>query len=348
MAVKSKPFEFLGAQVAPGHRQQFELPVGQLYTQTDVSIPVEVVHGRSKGPRLLICAAIHGDELNGVEIVRRVLHAPWLKNLKGTLVAVPIVNVLGTIHRSRYLPDRRDLNRSFPGSEKGSLAARMAHLFTTRILQQADYAIDLHTGAIDRSNLPQIRVHLDNQKAAELAHMFGVPVIIDAEIRDGSFRGAGDDLGVPIITYEAGEALRFDENSIAAGVRGVRRVMEELGMIKMRVKGRAQATPVVARSSQWVRAPVGGFLRVLKPLGSRVNKGDLLGYLNGPLDSQGEPILSPCSGIVIGRSNLPLAHEGEAIFHIARFNQVDLAEQVVETFHSDMEDHISRSEAPIT
>jgi len=347
MATKNKPFQFMEEQVSPGTRKVFDLPICALYTKTDVGIPVEIVHGRRKGPKLLICAAIHGDELNGVEIVRRVLNSPWLKNIKGTLIAVPIVNVLGCVHRSRYLPDRRDLNRCFPGSEKGSLAARIADLFTNKVLKLVDCAIDLHTGALNRSNLPQIRVHLDNERAAALAHMFGVPVIIDAPIRDGSFRGAGDDIDVPIITYEAGEALRYDENSIAAGVRGIRQVMEELGMLTLRKK-RHEVMPVIARSSNWVRAPTNGFLSTLKALGARVNKDEILGYIAGPLDKIGEPIKSPCSGIVIGRSNLPLAYEGEAIFHIARFSQVGLAEETVESFNNELEEDISQNPIAIS
>lgn len=343
-----EPFEFLGERVAPGKRCRFELPIGQLYTQSEVSIPIEVLHGKHPGPTLLICAAIHGDELNGIEIIRRVLGASWLRNLRGTLIAVPIVNVLGCIHRSRYLPDRRDLNRSFPGSEKGSLAARIAHQFTTLVLSHANYAIDLHTGALDRSNLPQIRVHLDNERAAWMARAFGVPVIIDAEIRDGSFRGTGDDLGVPIITYEAGEALRFDETSIAAGVRGIRRIMEDLEMIVRRKQGRPEIQHVLARSTSWVRSPSDGFLRAIKPLGSRVAKGELLAMINGPLETAGQPIEAPFSGIIIGRSNLPLAHEGEAIFHIARFEKVALAEKAVDNFQLRLEEQVASNDEAIT
>ena len=167
----------------------FSLPAGTLYTGASADIPVEIVHGHHAGPTLLVCAAIHGDELNGVEVVRRVLTANWLKNLRGTLIAVPIVNVLGCLNRSRYLPDRRDLNRCFPGSETGSLAARVAYLFRESVLKRVDYAIDLHTGAIDRSNLPQIRVNLKNEKATQMARWFGVPIIVDSPSGDGTFSG---------------------------------------------------------------------------------------------------------------------------------------------------------------
>ncbi len=200
MTASAHLIDIFGKTIPPASQHSFDVPVGRLYTRSDMSIPVQVINGRSRGPVLLVCAAIHGDELNGIEIVRRVINSRWIGKLRGTLIAVPIVNVLGIIQRSRYLPDRRDLNRCFPGSEKGSLGARVANLFVQEILKKCQFAIDLHTGAVHRDNLPQVRVHLDNPLAAAMAHAFGVPVIIDAPIRDGSLRGAGDDLGIPIIT----------------------------------------------------------------------------------------------------------------------------------------------------
>lgn len=337
---RAKDFEFLGDRVKPGQRKVFSLPAGTLYTGASADIPVEIVHGHHAGPTLLVCAAIHGDELNGVEVVRRVLTANWLKNLRGTLIAVPIVNVLGCLNRSRYLPDRRDLNRCFPGSETGSLAARVAYLFRESVLKRVDYAIDLHTGAIDRSNLPQIRVNLKNEKATQMARWFGVPIIVDSPSGDGTFRGTGDELGIPIITYEAGEALRFDEASILAGIRGVRRIMESLGLIAERTR-RRRVHHVIAQSSAWTRAHRGGFLNTILPLGTRIHQGDPLGYIVGPLDKQRDPIIAPFSGIIIGKSNLPVVYEGEALFHIARFDAVEAAEQAVESFQTHLEEQIA-------
>lgn len=337
MPRRAKAIEIFGETLAPSTQKTFNCPIGQLYTHTDIAIPVQVVNGKSGGPVLLICAAIHGDELNGIEVVRRVLKAPWLKNLRGTLIAVPMVNVLGIIQRSRYLPDRRDLNRCFPGSEKGSLGGRIANLFVQEILTKCQYAIDLHTGAAHRSNMPQIRVHLENPQAAELAQAFGVPLVIDAPIRDGSLRGAGDDLGIPIITYEAGEALRFDEPAIVSGVKGVRNVMTHLNMLPPRKTTRPKPPSFVAKSSNWVRAPADGLFRSSLSLGDRVTRGEVMGVIDGPLGGSETLVKAPFSGIVIGNTNLPLVNEGEALLHVARFDDIDDVETVVEEFRQEFD-----------
>ncbi|MES9860293.1 MAG: succinylglutamate desuccinylase/aspartoacylase family protein, partial [Candidatus Thiodiazotropha sp. 4PDIVS1] len=314
------PFTINGNTVEPGTRTTIDLPAGRLYTHAPMTIPVHVVSGKRAGPRLFISAAIHGDEINGVEIIRRVLNSPALKRMRGTLIAVPIVNIHGLINHSRYLPDRRDLNRSFPGSEKGSLAARLAHLFMQEIVCQSTHGIDLHTGAIHRSNLPQIRANLDDEETEKLARAFDVPVIISSNLRDGSLREAAAEHGIPMLLYEAGEALRFDEVSIRAGVKGIINVMRTLEMLPAtRRKSQKQIDPVVARSSSWVRAPDSGVLRAMVPLGGRVKKGTLLGVVADPFGESEFQLNSPFSGIIIGRSNLPLVNEGDALYHIARF-----------------------------
>ena len=333
----SNQITIFGKTIAPASQASFDIPVGRLYTRTDISIPVQVFNGRSRGPVLLVCAAIHGDELNGIEIIRRVIQSRWIGKLRGTLIAVPVVNVLGIIQRSRYLPDRRDLNRSFPCSEKGSLASRMANLFVQEILSKCQFAIDLHTGAIHRDNLPQIRVHLDNLRAAAMARAFGVPVIIDAPIRDGSLRGAGDDLGIPIITYEGGEALRFDEPAIKAGVEGVRNVMQHLSMLPARKQVRRHYEGFVAKSSTWVRAPADGLFRARVVLGQAVEKLDVLGIINGPLGGDDIEVTALCAGIVIGLTHLPLVNEGEALVHVARFDAIEDVRNVVEEFQQELD-----------
>ena len=218
---RNKPIQIGETIIQPGERTIVDLPVADLYTATSLSMPVKVICGRTAGPVLFVSAAIHGDELNGVEIIRRLLKRKALRSLRGTLLAVPIVNVHGFLDQSRYLPDRRDLNRSFPGSPKGSIAARLANIFIKQIVRKADYGIDLHTGAINRSNLPQIRANLDDPRNEDLAKAFGAPVIIGSSILDGSLRACASDIGMPILIYEAGEALRFDETSIRAGLRGI-------------------------------------------------------------------------------------------------------------------------------
>jgi predicted deacylase len=320
--------------VSPGQRVDVNLPVGDLYTATSLSMPMQVICGRSAGPTLFVSAAIHGDELNGVEIIRRLLKRKIMRSIRGTLLAVPIVNVHGFLNQSRYLPDRRDLNRSFPGSAKGSIAARMANIFLSEIVAKADYGIDLHTGAINRSNLPQIRGNLDDKRTLELARSFGVPVIINANIRDGSLRSCAAERGIPMLIYEAGEALRFDEISIRAGLRGVLNTMRLIGMLPKGSRRTRSITPMLARSTSWVRAPVSGIVSDKVPLGSAVVKGQRLATIGDPLGTHQEVAESPFDGIVIGLSNLPLTHEGDALFNVAAFRSASEAEELVGVFEA--------------
>ncbi|ART62036.1 succinylglutamate desuccinylase/aspartoacylase family protein [Kushneria marisflavi] len=330
-------FLLAGEKVLPGQRRQIDVPVARLYTHTPLNIPVEVVHGRRDGPVMLVCGAIHGDEINGVEIVRRVLKTRSLTRLRGTLIAVPIVNVFGFVQHSRYLPDRRDLNRCFPGSESGSLGSRIAALFREQVVDLATHILDLHTGAIHRTNLPQIRAQLErNEQTRAMADAFGAPVILNAELRGGSLREYAERRGIPVLTYEAGEALRFDDWAISAGVRGVLRVMRLLDMLPV---GRGSKIPAseVARSSSWARAPIDGVLRPRVRLGARVVKGERLGIVAGPFGNEEGDVLSSSDGIVIGMSNLPLVNEGEAVFHIARFHELEDAEHAVEAWQARVE-----------
>jgi predicted deacylase len=330
------PFELAGHRIAAGHRVQIDLPAAKLYTHAPLHIPVEVLHGRQSGPVLLVCGAIHGDEINAVEIVRRLLRSSALKHLRGTLLAVPIVNVFGFVQQSRYLPDRRDLNRCFPGSESGSLGSRIAALFRTSLVDQATHIIDLHTGAIHRTNLPQIRAELHKNPATDaMAEAFGAPVILNAELREGSLRAYAQSRQVPVITYEAGEALRFDEWAIAAGVRGVLRVMRHLGMLTAQRKATQRPGAEIAHGSSWARAPIDGIHRPRVELGTRVVKGQILGWVADPFGKQEQEVRATSDGIVIGMSNLPLANQGEALFHVARFEAIEEAEQAVESFQTD-------------
>lgn len=340
----NEAIEIYGTTVQPGTRVNVDVPVADLYTSTSLSMPVQVICGRKPGPVLFVSAAIHGDELNGVEIIRRLLKRTSLRSLRGTLVAVPIVNVHGFLNQSRYLPDRRDLNRSFPGSKKGSIAARLANLFIEEIVSKADYGIDLHTGAINRSNLPQIRANLDHPGTLELADTFGVPVIINSDIRDGSLRACALDRGMPVLIYEAGEALRFDEISIRAGMRGILNIMRHIGMLP-RTKNPKQATPVIARSTRWVRAPSSGIVTAKIKLGSRVHKDQSLALISSPLGDEEEHVVAPFDGIVIGRSNLPLAHEGDALFHLGAFKSAPRVENLVENFTAEYDEDLPPSES---
>jgi predicted deacylase len=322
-----------GREVLPGERANIEIPVAPTYTHDTLSISVQVVRGKLPGPKLFVCAAIHGDEINGVEIIRRLLKNPLVEKLKGTLIAIPIVNIYGFIHHTRYLPDGRDLNRTFPGSPRGSLTGRIAHTFMTEIVANATHGIDLHTGARHRSNFPQIRANLDDPETLAITEAFGAPLAINAKIRDGSLRQCASDLGVPVILYESCEALRFDEIYIRAGEQGVINVMRHLGMLRKR-RGHNKP-PVVSQGTAWLRAPESGVLRVLVPLGAEISKGQVIGIIADPLGTREVDVVADHSGIVIGRTNLPLVYEGDALFHVASISPK--AEWEVNEFHEALE-----------
>ncbi|OUD16165.1 succinylglutamate desuccinylase/aspartoacylase family protein [Thioflexithrix psekupsensis] len=332
--------------IRPGNQAIIDIPIAHLYTHTPIELPVHVINGKRAGPRLFVSAAIHGDELNGVEIIRRLLKQTALNHLRGTLIAIPIVNVFGLLNHSRYLPDRRDLNRCFPGSETGSLAARLAHIFMTEIVEHCDYGIDLHTAAFHRDNLPQIRANLDDPKTARLAHAFGVPVLLNSNLRDGSLREAAAEKGISMLLYEAGEALRFDEVAINAGVQGILSVMRELDMLPPRRRRKNCCEPFIAHTSDWVRAPHGGILRTEIELGKWVKKGDLLGIISDPFGQEEIDVIASRNGIIIGLTRLPLVNEGDALFHIASFKDSEQVAAQVEAFQVEYESDKIKTDDP--
>ena len=310
-----------------------------------MEIPIHVIHGKKDGPRLFMCAAIHGDELNGLEIIRRILKASSINALHGTLVAVPIVNVFGFLSHSRYLPDRRDLNRSFPGSPKGPLASQLAYLFMKEVVLRCTHGIDLHTAAIHRSNLPQVRGNLSDPTIQNLANIFAAPLTLHSDLRDGSLRQAATDQNIPTLLYEAGEALRFDEFAIRLGVRGVLRVMQALGMIR-KSGSFTQSGNIVSTSSYWVRAPTGGIFRSLRPLGEKVKRGENIGTITDPMGDTQRIVKAKEPGILIGRTNLPVINQGDALFHIAKVKNTAEAEKVVEKFQKKISEEIQLEKQP--
>ncbi|MCH8551795.1 MAG: succinylglutamate desuccinylase/aspartoacylase family protein [Natronospirillum sp.] len=328
-----------GFRIQPGERRLIELPIAKLYTDTDVNLPIHVIRGRRPGPTVFVSAAIHGDELNGIEVIRRLLKGDY-RGFRGTLIAVPMVNVYGVLAQTRYLPDRRDLNRAFPGSRKGSLAGRLADLFTREIVAQSDYGIDLHTGAIHRTNLPQIRGNMDDEATRELGSVFGVPVLINSDLRDGSLRQVADEMGVKMLLYEAGEALRFDEICIRAGLRGIENVLRHLGMFGSRRRPRKVPTPVLARDSGWIRATGSGLVIHHRQLGDAVEAGDLLAEITSPYHPDSVSVTAPRSGIIIGKQQIPLVQDGEAMYHLAYFRRMETATERVEAFQTDFQSEI--------
>ncbi|MHA7878567.1 MAG: succinylglutamate desuccinylase/aspartoacylase family protein [Saccharospirillum sp.] len=304
---------------------------------SDAIMHAFVRRGRKDGPTLFITAAMHGDELNGLEIIRRFMRSRRLSSLQGTVIVVPVVNVHGFGMGSRYLPDRRDLNRVFPGSAKGSLAGRVAEVLMQEVVLQSDYGIDLHTAAIHRYNVPQIRAELDNPVVEGMATAFGVPLVLNSELREGSLREAAGQNRIPVIVYEAGEALRLDEISIKAGVRGIKNVMTHLGMISARRGSRLPGEQAVADSSYWERAGDSGVFQNLVKPGTYIKKDQLLARIISPSTMQANEVRASRAGILVGLTQMALVYEGDALFHIARYRGMheDVASQV-ERFHEEL------------
>lgn len=329
-------FEIAGHHIAAGCVKVVNLPVSILPDHTPVNLSVEVHHGKREGPTMFVSAAVHGDEVIGVEIVRRLLRTPQLAHLRGTLLVVPVVNSFGFLNRSRYLPDRRDLNRCFPGHPSGSLGSRLAHIFLNEIVLRCDSGIDLHSAAVHRTNLPQIRISPRDTVTAEMATAFGAPVVLISPLRDGSLRAEAASRGTSVLLYEAGEGLRFDEMAVRAGVAGILRVMRSLSMLPAKGIAKAKAKPYVCKSSSWVRAPAGGLLRTFRAEGELVETGDVLASVADPFGAVETDITAPSSGILIGRAILPVVNEGDAVFHLAQLSP-KAADDTVEGLSQQLE-----------
>ena len=313
---RREPFRIGDLEVAGGRSGTGELPVSRLVTGTHISLPLRVLHGPVDGPTVWLSAAVHGDEVAGVEIIRRVLANLDPRKLRGTVLAVPIVNVHGFLSGDRYLPDRRDLNRSFPGSEHGSLAGRIANLFMKQIVQRCDVGIDLHTGSDHRTNLPQIRADLDDPATRTLAEAFGAPFMLHAKLRDGSMRAAATAAGATVLLFEGGEAWRIDEEAAAVGSRGIRRVLHQLDMVDDD-DVQVLPVPVESRSSGWVRARRSGIASMHVGLGDAVARGDTLATIHDSVGVRVSSMKANRTGLVIGHSRQPLVNQGDAIVHIA-------------------------------
>lgn len=328
---RTPPFVFNGVSIAPGTRKLVALPAGTLMSNFPLNITADIYHGKKPGPCLLVTACIHGDEINGTEIIRRLLSSPALKRLRGTLLTIPIANTPAFTSRTRYLPDRRDLNRIFPGSEKGSQGARLAHAITTRFLPLCDAVIDLHTGAVNRPNLPQMRIADGDPASLELGKAFAAPVTMLSSLRPGTFREAAFDLGKPFVLYEGGEANRLDTSSIRFGVQGIIAALRHLKMLPESRSHPRRNHGILSKLSRWERAPSGGLFIPLVPLGKAVAKGDKLGLIAPPQGGgDGIPVLSAVDGIIVGRNNEGLADEGDALFHTVVFDDAGSAETSIQ------------------
>lgn len=326
-----EPFIIAGESIAPGTMRDVAFPITTMATGTASSLAVRVLHGARPGPAVFVSAAIHGDEIIGTAVIQRLAKKLDPAVLAGTVMLVPVANIFGFITHSRYLPDRRDLNRSFPGSAGGSLAGQLAHVFYREVVARCQLGIDIHSAAIHRYNLPQIRIAAGNRKLVELAMAFGAPVIIESPLRDGSLRDLAQKHGVDMLLMEAGEALRFDRLSIETGVEGVERVLAHLGMIEADDGLSAVGIPARANRSVWVRSPRGGVVQMVRESGDPVRKGDVLACVSGLFGEEPQEMFSPLDGIIIGHATLPVVHQGDALFHIAAIDHPERVGAQIDT-----------------
>lgn len=331
-----KPLVLGDSSFLPGERGSAQIPVGHLITHEMIDLTVQVRRGEKPGPRLLVTAALHGDEINGVEIIRRILRRKMSK-LVGDLIAIPIVNLPAFLNRSRYLPDRRDLNRLFPGSSSGSFGARLARIITSQVASQCTHAIDLHTGAINRPNLPQIRFSGATPGAREMAEAFVAPVMIDSSIRSGSFREVFSKKNKPQILFEAGEAEILEPTPVKIGMQGVQSVMRHLGMLPSDRPLPSRPESVFCTDTYWERAPRGGLFLPSVDLGAIIKKGSILGKVGDPFGPKKNTVRAQTDGVIIGRARNAVVDEGDGIFHIGMTKNLESMAENLEATEAELD-----------
>lgn len=309
-----KPMVIDGREILPGEQVQINALIGRLPTRTPINIPIFVSRAKKSGPTLLLMAGVHGDETNGIEIVRRALQTDIYKPVKGTVIAIPIFNVYGFINQSRGLPDGKDLNRSFPGSATGSLASRVAYYFSDQILPNVDFGIDFHTGGASRNNFPQLRGLFEDTEELNLARAFAPPYLINSPYRERSLRKTAAKLGKHILVFEGGQTLRLRKSVIDVAITGIRRVMHYHGMLQDIPPDGPE--PIYLRNSNWIRARYSGLHHANIRNGAQVYKGDILGWITDPYGQFEKKVKCPHDGYVIGVNNYPVVNMGDALLHI--------------------------------
>ena len=310
----SKPFIINGEEIKLGEEKRLTANVAKLPSHAKIDISITVSRGVEDGPVLLLLGGLHGDEINGVETVRRMIEKGWNKPDRGTVVSIPILNVFGFIFFSRSLPDGKDVNRSFPGNKNGSLASRLAHYLTNNILPIIDYGVDFHTGGAQRTNYPQIRCSFQDEKSVEMAKAFHAPFTLNSPYRPRSLRQTAMKMGKKIIVFEGGESSRFDEMAITHGMEGAMRLMHSLGMIDDYKK--PFSDNVIIRNSSWVRAKKSGIFNPQVVSGQSVLKNQVVGYITDTFGEFSKVVKSPARGFIVGLNNNPIVYQGDALMHI--------------------------------
>lgn len=301
-------------QVKAGENRLIELQVARLPSGTSIHLPIHVFSSSNPGPAVLICGGLHGDEVNGIEVVRQIIDAGALDYLnKGCVIAMPIINIYGFINFSRDVPDGKDVNRSFPGNIDGSLASHVAYILTHHILPLIDFGIDFHTGGASRTNYPQVRYNSDDINSHRLAKIFAAPFLLNTQYIDSSLRWQANQMGKTTIVYEGGESLRLDDFAIREAIDGTYRVLSHFGLIDKVVK--KQKSIDLIRNT-WVRAPRAGIFKSLKKSGQPVEHGEIIGEINDPYNAENIPVEAHETGFIIGHNNMPVVHRGDALFNL--------------------------------
>jgi len=316
--IKADSIQLFDTVIEPGASAEVQLSFAKLHTQGPVEVPIIVERSKKAGPTVLITAGIHGDEVNGVEIVRQLVSKGINKPRKGTIICLPVVNIFGFIQKVRELPDGRDLNRAFPGSRAGSLASRMAYKITNYLLPHADYCLDFHTGGSSRFNAAHIRIEKGNQELLSLAHEFNAPFILESKNLKKTFRGACRKRGIPMLLFEGGRSNDVDNVISNTGVNGAKRVLNHLGMLKSRFKVSKPRKPsVIILKSKWIRAQVSGMFKPAIKVGTFVEKGKTIGQITDPYGKAKSWVKATNDGYVFNVNESPLIYKGDALFHIS-------------------------------
>lgn len=330
--MKNSTLSICNEIIQPGEKVNLALKMPDLFTCAPLYMPIKVVHGKTAGPCLLIIATFDGNEMNGLEIVNRLIAEIDASKINGTIIAVPVLNVYGLTHYPKTMPSGEDLSLSFPGIEDGNYGQRIAHIITQELITKADLCIELDTGAINHNILPQVYCDFTDQKAKNLAKNFQVPVITNVKFTGNSLRKTCNNLNIPLLVYQAGEAMRFDEDSINIGVEGVKNIMRSIDIIK-KEDVEFKFNPVFSEDVEWIIAHKGGILHSFVELGQTIQKGDKIAQISCPFSSDiAETLKAPQDGVVVGINTTPLIHEGLSVFKIASFIDYERAETAIEQF----------------
>ncbi len=335
--MKNKKLTICDAVIHPGETTTLALPLPEQYSCAPLYMPIKVIHGKEEGPCLVIFSILKGKELNGLEIANRIIKMMGEKEIKGTIIAIPVLNVYGLTHFPHALPSGNQLVDCFPGKEDGSYGERLAHVFTEEILKKADYCIELQTGDMNHNILPQVYCNFDNARATQLAKCFQAPVVSNSPADNNKLRKTTEDLHIPLLVYQAGEAMRFDESAISLGVNGVKNVMRAIDILPKEPKN--EIKPIFSKDEEWLIAHCGGILHTEVSLGQTIQEGDILGEISDPFRADTlEYIRSPIDGVIVGINTTPLIYEGLPLFKVASFLDDDKAESLIEEWDKKQQD----------